>query len=41
MKDNRAFVEAHPQEYEDNELAQIDALLEKLQTAKVARHDSL
>ncbi len=35
MVDNRAYVLAHPDQYEDDELEQIDALLEALRTAPV------
>ncbi|MFL6728097.1 MAG: hypothetical protein ACJ8FS_16520 [Sphingomicrobium sp.] len=35
MVNNRAYVEAHPSDYEPDELEQIDALLSKLETAEV------
>lgn len=36
MNNNRARVEAEPADYEDDELEQIDALIEKLKTAEVS-----
>lgn len=36
MLNNRAYVEGHRADYEEDELPQIDALIEKLKAAEVA-----